>query len=223
MLCQIHRYNAAMQGSYPRAYPRAAQSGFSSASERNRQPIAAALKEYLRDGHAVVEVGSGTGQHAVYFGSQFPQVRWQPCDTGEYLQVLRSRLQDEAPSNVDDAVELDVRMAPWPIDTADIIFSANTLHFMGEDCVEAFFRGVGQVLRSDGQLLVYGPFNYGGEFTSPSNAAFDQRLRAGDPVRGIRDFEWVHQLAQAQGLCLQADVEMPANNRFLIWAKATTA
>jgi hypothetical protein len=194
--------------------------GFSSAAERNKQPILDVLRDYLKDGQQVLEVGSGTGQHAVYFGQAFPAVHWQPTDTPDYLPGLQARLDLEAPSNVAPALLLDVRMAEWPISACDVLFSANTLHFMSIECVEQFFRGAGAVLTESALLIVYGPFNYGGEFTSPGNAAFDQRLKSDDPLRGIRDFEWADGLARAQGMALQRDVAMPANNRMLIWRKA---
>lgn len=194
--------------------------GFSSAAERNKQPILDVLRDYLENARQVLEVGSGTGQHAIFFGSAFPALRWQPTDTSEYLPGLQARLDLEAPPNVAPALLLDVRMPEWPVSRCDILFSANTLHFMSTDCVEQFFRGAGAVLPEQGLLTIYGPFNYGGKYTSSSNAAFDQRLKGDDPVRGIRDFEWVDALARARGLALLQDVAMPANNRILIWRKA---
>ncbi len=193
--------------------------GFSSAAERNKQPILDVLRDYIVDGQQVLEVGSGTGQHAVFFARAFPTVRWQPTDTPEYLPGLQARLDREAPLNVAQALLLDVRMPVWPVSSCNILFSANTLHFMSTDCVEQFFRGAGEVLVANACLIVYGPFNYGGAFTSPSNAAFDQRLKSDDPLRGIRDFEWVDGLARAQGLALLRDITMPANNRVLIWRR----
>jgi SAM-dependent methyltransferase len=194
--------------------------GFSSAAERNKQPILDVLRDYLEEGQQVLEVGSGTGQHAVFFARSFPGVQWQPTDTPEYLPGLQVRLAAEAPPNIAPPLLLDVRMPEWPMSSCDILYSANTLHFMSTDCVEQFFRGAGAVVAESGLLIVYGPFNYGGEFTSPGNAAFDQRLKGDDPLRGIRDFEWVDMLARAQGMALLQDVAMPANNRMLIWRKA---
>ena len=189
--------------------------------ERNKHVIMEVLREYLVSGDQVLEVGSGTGQHVVFFGALFPEVRWQPSDTGDYLDILKLRLQHEASANVVDAIELDVRMQPWPLDNFDLLFSANTLHFMGDESVRAFFRGVGDVLRAEGILIVYGPFNYNGAYTSQSNADFDIWLKSTDPLRAIKDFEWVAELAEEQGLALLRDVKMPANNRMLIWRRAT--
>lgn len=198
-----------------------AVAGFSDACERNKGVILDVLKNACSDCESVLEVGSGTGQHVVYFARSLPAIHWQPADTAQYLPGLQARLQTEAPNNVASAVELDVRMTPWPVGQYDGVFSANTLHYMGTDCVEAFFRGVGAVLRPGGVLIVYGPFRYDDQFTSDSNARFDEYLRESDPVRGIRDFEWVNKLAAAQQLTLVRDVAMPANNQTLVWGKAT--
>ena len=195
--------------------------GFSDACERNKGVILDVLKSACSDCQSVLEIGSCTGQHVVYFARSLPTIHWQPADTAQYLPGLQARLQTEAPNNVAAAVELDVRMAPWPVGRYDGVFSANTLHYMGADCVEAFFRGVGAALRPGGVLVVYGPFRYDNQFTSDSNARFDKFLREGDPVRGIRDFEWVNQLAATQQLTLVRDVTMPANNQTLVWSKAT--
>jgi len=198
-----------------------AVAGFSDACERNKGVILDVLKNACSDCESVLEVGSGTGQHVVYFARSLPAIHWQPADTAQYLPGLQARLQTEAPNNVASAVELDVRMTPWPVGQYDGVFSANTLHYMGTDCVEAFFRGVGAALRPGGVLVVYGPFRYDDQFTSDSNARFDKYLRESDPVRGIRDFEWVNKLSAAQQLTLVRDVTMPANNQTLVWSKAT--
>jgi SAM-dependent methyltransferase len=201
------------------APPKIVAPGFSSACERNQQPILDVLSEWLQGQERVLEVGSGTGQHAVFFSRALPRVRWQPTDTSEYLPGLRARLQVEALPNVAPALLLNVRMPVWPVMSCDVLFSANTLHFMSIECVVEFFRGAGEVLAENGLLIVYGPFNYGGVFTSQSNEDFDQRLKGDDPLRGIRDFEWVDLLARARQLTLLQDVTMPANNRMLIWRR----
>ena len=193
--------------------------GYSQAADRNKQPILDVLSEFMKTGCRVLEIGSGTGQHAVFFGREFSGVTWQPTDKADFLPGLQARLEKEAPPNVMPALLLDVRMPVWPVSDCDLLFSANTLHFMSSECVEQFFRGAGEVLDTGALLVVYGPFNYGGDFTSASNAAFDQRLKSDDPARGIRDFEWVDALAAARGLALLRDVTMPANNRMLIWRK----
>jgi SAM-dependent methyltransferase len=196
-----------------------AGAGFSEACERNRDVILDVLREVFADCSTVLEIGSGTGQHVVHFAQHLPGMRWQPGDMVEYLPGLRARLAVEAPANVAEPVELDVRMEPWPVAGFDAAFSANSLHFMSLECVERFFRGVGQALHERSVLCVYGPFCYGGAFTSASNATFDQYLRRSDPARGIRDFEAVDALAQTEGFELVQDVSMPANNQMLVWQR----
>lgn len=206
-----------MQASGDRSQP-----AFSEACERNKGFILEVLRRAFADVRAVLEVGSGTGQHVVHFAQALGEAVWQPADQAEYLPALTARLQLEAPANVLPAVELDVRSTVWPVASVDGVFSANTLHYMGTDCVAAFFQGVGQVLAPGGTLAVYGPFRYGGEYTSASNARFDHWLNQSDSARGIRDFEWVNELAAAEQLKLSEDVPMPANNQLLIWRKQTS-
>ncbi len=191
----------------------------SEACERNKGPILAILKDAFAPARRVLEIGSGTGQHAVWFAKHLPQLTWQPTDTGDYLPVLREYLSQHAPPNVLPVIELDVRRHPWPVNSADAVFSANTLHIMSWDAVKDFFAGIGAALTSPGVLCVYGPFRYGGNYTSASNAEFDRYLKTRDPHSGIRDFEAVDELARAQGLELAADHAMPANNQTLLWRK----
>ena len=191
----------------------------SEACERNKGPILRILAEAYARSRVVLEIGSGTGQHAVYFAANLPHLIWQPSDTGEYLPELRERLRREAPQNVRPLIELDVRKQPWSIREVDAVFSANTLHIMAWDAVEDFFIGVGDVLTAPGVLCVYGPFRYNGQYTSASNDEFDRYLQQRDPQSGIRDFEAVDALAREQGLELIADHAMPANNQTLIWRR----
>ncbi len=194
---------------------------FSEACERNKQPILAILRGALAGRRYAVEIGAGTGQHAVHFARELPQLEWQPTDRAEYLPGIAARVAAEGPANLHAPIELDVMQAHWPSFAADAVYSANTLHIMSWPEVEAFFRGVGRMLGKGGALLVYGPFRYRGSFTSGSNAAFDRSLRLRDPASGIRDFEAVDTLAAAQGFELQADNEMPANNQLLAWVRSS--
>jgi SAM-dependent methyltransferase len=191
----------------------------SAACERNKGPILGVLREAFAHSRIVLEIGSGTGQHAVHFAANLPHLIWQPSDTGEYLPVLGERIEHEAPPNLRAAIELDVRRRPWPVDPVDALFSANSLHIMGWDVVQDFFRGAGAVLATPGVLCIYGPFRYGGQYTSASNAEFDRYLRQRDAESAIRDFEAVDALAREQGLELVADHAMPAHNRTLVWRK----
>jgi cyclopropane fatty-acyl-phospholipid synthase-like methyltransferase len=171
----------------------------------------------------VLEIGSGTGQHAVYFAARLPHVSWQPSELAAELPMLSERLRLEGSANLRAPLALDVEEIPWPVPAVDTVFSANTLHIMSWQAVEAFFRGVGAVLSAPGVLCVYGPFRFHGRHTSDSNAAFDRFLRERDPLSGIRDFEALERLAQAQGLTFHADHAMPANNRTLVWHRAPHA
>jgi SAM-dependent methyltransferase len=195
------------------------QFSVSAAAERNKAPILAVISHEFARCRTVLEIGSGTGQHARYFAAHLPHLDWQPSDTGEYLPDLREQLAQVNIANLLPVMELDVRQDTWPVAASDAVFSANTLHIMNWSAVRHFFRGVGEILRSPGVLCVYGPFRYGGRYTSESNAVFDDYLRARDPESGIRDFESLDELARAQGLALSADHAMPANNQLLVWQR----
>ncbi|HSY08658.1 MAG TPA: DUF938 domain-containing protein [Steroidobacteraceae bacterium] len=189
----------------------------SEACERNKDPILGVLRNALAASRRVLEIGSGTGQHAVYFARHLPRLHWQPSDTAEYLDTLRARIAQEGSANLAPPVRLDVRSHPWPVADIDGVFSANTLHIMSWDAVREFFRGVGALLGGEGVLCVYGPFRYAGRYTSESNAGFDRYLQERDPASGIRDFEAVDELARQESLELEADHDMPAHNRTLVW------
>ncbi|ADE15961.1 protein of unknown function DUF938 [Nitrosococcus halophilus Nc 4] len=192
---------------------------FSQACENNKRPILKILKAVLKDRGEVLEIGSGSGQHALYFGEHLPHLEWQPTELPAAISVLRHNLRTNSPKNVLRPIELDVCEHPWPIRSSSNLFSANTLHIMPWSSVRQFFQGAGAVLKHDGLLCFYGPFRYGGNYTSDSNADFDVWLKARDPESGLRDFEDVNFLAQEQGLALLNDYSMPANNQFLIWRK----
>lgn len=191
---------------------------YSEACERNKQPILAVLARVLVDSRKLLEIGSGTGQHAVHFARHLPHLQWQPTDVAGQLKNLALRVAREGSANIATPRELDVTLE-WPAMTVDAVFTANTLHIMSWPAVVATFAGIGEVLATGGLLCVYGPFRYGGAFTTPSNAQFDAGLRARDPASGIRDFEAVDALARAQGLALVEDQAMPANNQLVCWRR----
>jgi cyclopropane fatty-acyl-phospholipid synthase-like methyltransferase len=191
---------------------------YAPACERNREPILAVLRGCFADRRNVLEIGSGTGQHAVHFAAAMPWLGWQCTDRAEHLPGIRLWLDEAGLANTPEPIELDVA-GEWPRRRFDGVFSANTLHIMGWPEVERFFAGIDVVLEADGVLAVYGPFNYGGDYTSDSNREFDAWLKARDPRSGIRDFEAVDTLARAAGLVLVDDVAMPANNRMLVWRR----
>lgn len=192
------------------------QRPFAPACERNKAPILAVLREHFADRSHVLEVGSGTGQHAVHFAANLPHLVWQTSDRAENLPGVRAWLERARLPNTPAPLELDVT-GDWPEQRFDAVFSANTLHIMSWPEVETFFARLADVLAPDAVLAIYGPFRYGGRHTSASNAAFEASLQAAVPHRAIRDFEAVDALAQAIGLKLVEDHAMPANNRTLMW------
>ena len=191
---------------------------FSDACERNRDPILMALRSHFSDRERVLEIGSGTGQHAVYFAEKMPLLNWQSSDRAENLPGVRAWLHEAALTNTPAPIELDVN-GDWPAETFDGIFSANTLHIMSWAEVETLFQRIGSISTPDAKLAVYGPFNYAGRFTSDSNAAFDRSLKSRGMQMGIRDFEAVNALAWNAQFALVDDVPMPANNRLLVWQR----
>ncbi len=191
--------------------------------ERNREPILEVLQRHFAGRRQVLEIGSGTGQHAVHFAAAMPWLQWQCSDRAGSLPGIRAWLARAALPNTPAPVELDVATGPWPVPVNgarfDAAFSANTLHIMGWPEVEAFFAGLDGTLAADAVLVVYGPFNYAGAYTSDSNRDFDGWLKARDPRSGIRDFEAVDALARGIGLQRLEDVAMPSNNRGLVWRR----
>ena len=191
---------------------------FSEASERNREPILQVLRRVFGDRTAVLEIGSGTGQHAAYFAPALPHLAWQPSDVGENLPSIRLWREEAQTPGLREPIELDVDRL-FPAVEADAAFSANTCHILSWPQVERMFAGIAALLPKRGVFALYGPFNYGGKPTSPSNAEFDTWLRGRDPKSGVRDFEALDALAQRHGLVLEEDNAMPANNRLLIFRK----
>jgi len=194
---------------------------FAESCEQNKRPILTVLRQLLHGRHHLLEIGSGTGQHGVYFAAAFPHLRWQTSDRAENHPGIHAWLADEGPANAIAPLALDVRSQPWPLppQSVDAVFSANTAHIMGWDGVEAMFAGVAEVLVGDGLFILYGPFKYHGRFTTEGNARFDQWLTSRDPQSGIRNFEALVRLGEANGLRLYRDFAMPANNRMLVWVR----
>jgi cyclopropane fatty-acyl-phospholipid synthase-like methyltransferase len=194
----------------------------SAASERNKAPILERLQIEFADCKTVLEIGSGTGQHAVHFARHMPQLRWQPTERPAALAALQAFLDADGAANVLPARALEIgdsSIRQFATQAYDAVFSANTLHIMAWSLAPAFFAQVDVALQREGLLAVYGPFKYAHDFTTPSNAAFDASLRQRDPESGLRDFEAVDALAGAIGLTLAEDHDMPANNQLLIWRR----
>lgn len=185
--------------------------------ERNREPILLVLKSALADCNRVLEIGSGTGQHAVFFASALPQLEWQTSERAENLAGIKLWLAEAALNNTPPPVELDVGQATWPAQGFDAVFTANTLHIMAWPEVEQMFDRLPDVMTEDARLIVYGPFNIDGRYTSESNAGFDRWLKEQGEHMGIRDLADVDALAASVGLRCIADNELPANNRCVVW------
>lgn len=192
---------------------------YSESCVQNRDPILAVIQPLFSDRKNILEIGSGTGQHAVYFAEKMPQLTWHTSDTNENHAGIYQWLDDADLSNTKPPLELDVSNSVWPEKKFDGVFSANTAHIMHWPMVVDFIEGAGKVLGKDGLFVLYGPFNYNGEFTSESNARFDLWLKERDPKSGVRNFEDLNQLAEKAGMNLKHDYEMPANNRILCWQK----
>lgn len=192
---------------------------FSQACENNKQPILEVLRKYFATTSYVLEIGSGTGQHAVHFAEHLPHLTWQTSDQVQYHSGINAWIDDYKGTNLKRPLTLDVTQ-PWPIDAAEGIFSANTSHIMSWHMVKDFFTGVGETLQTNGYFCLYGPFNFCGEFTSESNEAFDAHLKSRDPEMGLRDYVDLEALARKAGLMFVEKHEMPANNFILVWQKS---
>jgi len=192
---------------------------FSAACERNKEPILDVLRIAFADRLHVLEIGSGTGQHAVHFAEGLPHLTWHPTEQSTYLADLTARVKLEGGRNLSAPTLLDVRQAVWPLRSVGAVFTANTLHIMSWPEVLALYKGLGSVLAPGGVMCVYGPFRYDGRYTSDSNQEFDQMLQQRDPQSGLRDIQAVTALAGQYGLRLDADHDLPAYNRLLVFVK----
>lgn len=185
----------------------------------NKVPILEVLRDVFADRKQVLELASGTGQHAVHFGHALPHLTWQTSELQQNHAGIRLWLDEAQLTNVLTPVHIDANDEHWPVGQYDAIFNANTVHILSWPEVEKLFGSIGRVLLGGGILCLYGPFNYGGKFTSDSNARFDVWLKSRDPRSGVRDFEALNALAEAQGMTLLKDIEMPINNRTLVWQR----
>ncbi|MCX7195111.1 MAG: DUF938 domain-containing protein [Proteobacteria bacterium] len=193
---------------------------YSESCAQNQVPILEVLQEIFVNQQYVLEIASGTGQHAVYFGSALPHLTWQTSELEQNHAGILAWLNETKLPNVLPPVVIDVNDDQWPIEMVDTVFNANTVHIISWPEVERMFAGIARVLSAGGILCLYGPFNYGEMFTSESNAHFDAWLKSRDRNSGVRNFEAINQLAETHGLFLLKDVTMPSNNRTLVWQRA---
>ena len=190
------------------------------AAQRNRQPILDALSPRLPAAGLVLEIASGTGEHAVHFARASPHLEWQPTDLDPGARESIAAWRDETGlANLRAPLPLDVTQWPWPIERADAIFCANMIHISPWQASEGLFSGAGKLLASGAALFTYGPYRFAGVYTAPSNQAFDESLRQRDASWGVRDLEELKPLAQRHGLALEEVVEMPANNHLLVFRR----
>ncbi|MDT8282797.1 MAG: DUF938 domain-containing protein [Gammaproteobacteria bacterium] len=192
---------------------------YSESCDQNKEPILSVLSHLFASTQNVLEIGSGTGQHAVFFAEKLPHLKWHTSDCQPYLEGINMWLAEKNRMNVIAPFELDVTLSRWPELEVDAVFTANSLHIMSKRDVESFMSGVGELLDEKGKLVIYGPFNYHGTYTSDSNARFDQWLKDRDPLSGIKHFEDIVLLANKNAMQLVDDYEMPANNRILHFTK----
>ena len=192
---------------------------FSEACERNKGPILEVLRKVFSKTESVLEIGSGTGQHAVHFSTHLSHLVWQPTELGERVAMLKSRIDLEGPGNLLPAKELDVERHDWRLKETDAVFIANVFHIAPIEVMHSCLKGTSKWLKRLGIFCVYGPFRFGGEFTSPSNAQFDYSLKTNNPEWGIRDFEQLCQVAEEARLAFQHNYSMPANNQLMVFKK----
>ncbi len=195
---------------------------FNPAAERNKAPILAVIAPYLRAARVVLEIGAGSGQHALHFAAELPHLRWQTSEQSASLAGLAANLSDAGLANLLTPIELNVLHGPWPVQELDAVFAANVVQCMTSPALEALFQGVGTRLAADGVFLLYGPFNRDGRYTSEGNQQLDVWARSLDADFGLRDRAVVEDLAAQHGLRLCEDHALPANNQLLVWRRRDT-
>ena len=189
---------------------------YAESCDQNREPIREILEKFAGNAETLLEIGSGTGQHAIYFAQCFPSIAWQTSDLAENHDGIQAWIDDSGLENVQSPLLLNAN-DPWPVQKYDILYTANTIHIMSEKDVIAFFNQCGGCMHDESCLIMYGPFNYQGQYTSASNERFDQWLKQRDNLSGIKNFEWLQELGKKSGLNCTHDFKMPANNRILVW------
>ena len=193
---------------------------YAESCDQNRDPIFEVIQPLLKDKKSILEIGSGTGQHAAYFAQKMPHLIWQTSDQQPYHEGIKLWLDDANLDNTPPPILLNVSTDVWPKQNFDAIFSANAVHIMAWDNVVDFFENAPKLLNKGGLFILYGPFNYNQQYTSESNARFDIWLKQRDSHSAIRDFEALDELAQKSGMTLQNDYALPANNRIIVWKKS---
>lgn len=192
---------------------------FAPAAARNRDPILAVLHDVLPDHGVVLEIASGTGEHAVHFAAAFPALTFQPSDPDADARASIDAWAAGV-ANIRPALALDASASSWPVDAADAVLCINMIHIAPWSACEGLMRGAAAILPPGAPLVLYGPYRRAGRHTAPSNAAFDADLRARNPAWGVRDLEDVAALAAASGFGPPQVTEMPANNLVVVFRRA---
>ena len=193
--------------------------GFSQAADNNKTPILNTFSEWLSNDELVLEIGSGSGQHAIHIAKALQKIRWQPTEHPSALQSLKNNISSFGSPNILAPESLDLAAVEWPTESVDCVYSANVIHIIDETLGRRLIETAAKSLRAGGLFALYGPFKYQGDFTTTSNAEFDDWLKDRNSRSGIRDFEWVMRLAQDSGLTFMEDRSMPANNQFLAFRR----
>ena len=186
-------------------------------AERNKDPILNQLRKLLKQGDRVLEIGSGTGQHACYFTAAMPEISWQPTELAGGLEQIQLWMAEQVAENLLPPIELHVGQKVWPVDEFDFVYTCNTLHIMPEEAVEILFSRLNEVLVDGGRFCAYGPFSFDGRHTAASNASFDAMLREDNSGQGVRDMAWLDALANTHGLASADTIDMPSNNFLALW------
>jgi cyclopropane fatty-acyl-phospholipid synthase-like methyltransferase len=194
--------------------------GYSQAAENNKAPIADVMDKHLPPDASVLEIGSGAGQHALHMSHTFPGITWLPSEQQAVVPILEANLALYGSNNIQSPLVLDLTDFSWSRDSVDVVYAANVMHIVSESLGKRLVQLAADALNSLGQLMLYGPYKYNGQFTTESNALFDQWLKDRDPASGVRGFEAVIATAQCTGLALTQNYAMPANNQMLIFKRA---
>ncbi len=200
-------------------FPMIPEKPYAISCDRNSAPILEVLKEYLKDYKKLVEMGAGTGQHAIYMAPHFPELEWYLLDQKDRHEGIKTWLHDFPRANVKGPIEYSIGENDWPISDCDVVFTSNTLHIVSWEKDLQFFDDLTNALSSGGLFMAYGAFNYNGDFSSESNKKFEEWLKERDPASGIKDFEKVKAELEKRDFELVKDHEMPSNNRLLVFKK----
>ena len=192
---------------------------FSDACERNKIPILKVLNEELDSG-TVLEIGSGTGQHSVFFSKEIPSIKWYPSDTISNFESLNAFVTNYQNNNLQTPFVIDITQDQWIDFKVDYVFTSNTFHIINNALLTYFFYQCSKVMKSNGKLIIYGPFKFDNQFNSPSNQTFDELLKESDSFSGLKNFEEIVSIALKFDFKFSKKYEMPANNNILVFKKS---